>query len=47
MVKIGYQYFYYLSNVPGMNLITHISVGYQVYARKFIKILSGSNFFLP
>ena len=46
MVNIGYQCFYYLSNEPCMNLITQISVGYQVYARKFIKSLSGSNFFV-
>ena len=51
MVKIGYQCFYYLSTVPCMNLIVllviaHISVGYQVYARKFIESLSGSNLFL-
>ena len=45
MVKIGYQCFYYLSTVPCMNLIAHISVGYQVYARKFIESLSGSNLF--
>ena len=45
MVKIGNQCFYYLHNVPCMNLITDISVGYQVYARKFIESLSGSNSF--
>ena len=45
MVKIGYQCFYYLSNVPCMNLLAYISVGYQVYVRKFIESLSGSNFF--
>ena len=46
MVKMGYQYFYYLSNVLCINLIAYISVGYEVYARKFIESLSGSNFIL-